>query len=676
MKIRLFLIGLLSLSAVSCSLDEIVQIESASVPADDDCEFYATLEKQPATETKVYADENLKVLWNADDRITIFNKNAYNQQYRFTGEDGDNAGGFNRVPSEGGSTASNPLDRVYAVYPYRESTKISNDGIITTAIPSDQTYKKDSFGIGSNTMVATAESNRLMFKNVGGYLSLKFYGEGVSVSSITLKSNNGELIAGECEVDMSSGLPESSMVTSKAVDEIIMTCDTPVRLGATADDAVQFIFVLPPLTLSKGFTVVVMTPDGSVFEMSSSRVRVIGRSSITPLTALRVVPNVPENQEFIEFADPAVKAICLERWNTNGDNELSYDEVAAVTDLGEAFYKNTSIESFDELAFFTGLTEIGKNAFYGCSNLTSVEIPDNVTKIGDVAFCRSGIVTLSISSRINVIGARAFDSCSSLENIEVDENNTVYDSRNGCNAIIVTESNTLIQGCNNSVIPNGVTGIGDYAFSGCIRLASIIIPESVTSIGLSVFNQCESLEEIVIPISVTKIGASSFTNCNNLAKMMVEPGNPVYDSREECNAIIETESDKIIAACRNTKIPNSVKIIGHTAFSDNTYLESIEIPEGVTLIEQTAFTGCKSMVSVILPSTNEELGVLALSYCPLLSSITIKAETPPALPGFVPLWPFNMISNDYCIYVPSGSVDLYKEAWERLADHIQAISTE
>lgn len=291
MRFRLAFLGLFSLIVLSCSYKE------SFVPKDNDdssfVEFYATIDERPVSDTKVYADDQLRVLWNENDRITIFSKNTYNQQYRFTGEDGDNAGGFKKVPSDDEYTTSNELSRVYAVYPYRETTKISNDGIINTTIPSEQTYKKASFGIGANTMVSSTEDNMLRFKNVGGYLSLKFYGDDVSVLSINLKGNNGELISGGCSVDMSSGSPSTTMVYGNATDEISLICETPIQLGNSVGDATEFIFVLYPITFTNGFTITLNTSDGGFFQKSSTSKKVVGRSSIVRMGAIEVVSCPP-----------------------------------------------------------------------------------------------------------------------------------------------------------------------------------------------------------------------------------------------------------------------------------------------------------------------------------------------------------------------------------------------
>ena len=182
----------------------------------------------------------------------------------------------------------------------------------------------------------------------------------------------------------------------------------------------------------------------------------------------------------------------------------------------------------------------------------------------------------------------------------------MYDSRDDCNAIIKKETNTLIHGCKNTKIPSSVTRIGERAFWDCSELTSIKIPSSVTRIGDGAFDGCSGLTGIEIPSSVTSIGNSAFYGCSGLTSINVEAGNVVYDSRDNCNAIIEKETNTLIQGCKNTKIPSSVTEIGRYAFDGCSGLMSIEIPSSVTSIGNYAFRDCIGLKDVYYTGTQEQ----------------------------------------------------------------------
>lgn len=324
---------------------------------------------------------------------------------------------------------------------------------------------------------------------------------------------------------------------------------------------------------------------------------------------------------------------------------------------GGSFHLNVSQNNVFPENVFTGctlfslilpnsITKIGSMAFHYCSGLTSVTIPNSVENIGHCAFwycdklvsltipnsvtiiegqafegC-AGITSITIPNSVTSIGYCAFSKCSSLSSIIVESDNSIYDSRNDCNAIIETATNTLVQGCKNTTIPNSVVSVGSNAFEGCTDLISITIPNSVTSIGeASFFNS--GLKSITIPNSVTKIDRAAFSNCSRLTSIVVESGNSKYDSRNGCNAIVETASNTLIYGCKCTTIPNSVTTIGEYAFWGCSDLTSITIPNTVTNIEGDAFYMCNGLLSISIPNSITNIKRFTFYGCNSLTSISI-----------------------------------------------------
>ena len=282
-----------------------------------------------------------------------------------------------------------------------------------------------------------------------------------------------------------------------------------------------------------------------------------------------------------------------------------------------------------------GITSIGYAAFSGCSDMTSIEIPNSVTSIGINAFygC-SGLTSVAIPNSVIEIGRFALDGCyfekqNFINNSRLDAETNNYwgaiivDSRE--NGFVINDGVLLkYYGHESSVtIPNSVTSIGSRAFYGCSDLTSVEIPNSVTQIGDYAFLSCSGLTSVTIPNSVASLVSSAFSGCTGLTSIIVESGNEKYDSRNNCNAIIETPSNTLIRGCINTEIPNSVTSIGDMAFSACSGLTSVIIPNSVTSIGFGAFSGCFGLTSLTIPNSVTSIGGYAFNNCSGLTSITI-----------------------------------------------------
>jgi hypothetical protein len=349
-------------------------------------------------------------------------------------------------------------------------------------------------------------------------------------------------------------------------------------------------------------------------------------------------------------------------------DKVTYEGVDyTVTRIGwYAFYRCniTSVEIPNTV------TSIETSSFYECRYLTSIEFPSSITRICSAFNDCVSLTSIHIPASVVYLEQNSFSMCPGLTSITVDEDNPVYDSRENCNAIIETATNMLISGCQNTVIPSSVTSLGMWAFGGCTGLTSIDLPPALRKIPNYAFYQCTGLTSIDIPETVTEIGYDAFRGCTglttidlpaslgiiehgafsenpnlisleipsnvyyiytgvllmsgaSLTSLKVASDNQYYDSREDCNAIIRTSTNELIAGCQNTVLPTTVTSIAESAFSGCVGLTSFEIPGTITNIGGGAFLRCTNLERVTIPNTITTIPRLAFAHCEKLKCVTI-----------------------------------------------------
>ena len=269
--------------------------------------------------------------------------------------------------------------------------------------------------------------------------------------------------------------------------------------------------------------------------------------------------------------------------------------LSTVTILGVTNIENGAFSRCGSLSSIKLTSNVGKNAFYNCSNLSEIIIQEGVTSIGDAAF----------------------QYCESLKNIKVDSNNKVYDSRENCNAIIETATNTLLVGTASTIIPSSITSIGDYAFYYNKLLTDITIPTNVKSIGNYAFASCENLSAITVLDGVTSIGNKAFLSCSSLPNITIP-------------STVTSIGDWAFTYCYdldNIVIPGGVKSLEESTFSGCDNLKNIILQEGVTTIGSSVFQGCDGLTSITIPSTVTTITGNAFVFCRNLKTINIKNTT-------------------------------------------------
>lgn len=373
------------------------------------------------------------------------------------------------------------------------------------------------------------------------------------------------------------------------------------------------------------------------------------------------------------YAKDAFGANIISNTYENGQGIITFD--GPVTSIGDfAFYECSQLwtitlpesvtsignSAFDQCVMLSSInlpesiTSIGSQAFFYCIALNEITIPMNVTSIewGTFNQC-SSLKSITIHENITSIGNQAFDRCYNLETIYVNAMvpptlggsvfyNTspicyipcgkieAYQSSDWIYTSVILEEQCSFQiqytSSNDKVVePYNLNAFGANIVSNVYKNGQglITLDGPVTKIGAEAFSGCQTLTSIVIPKDVKDIEYYAFARCESLTSIVVVEENTKYDSRDNCNAIIETATNSLIVGCKNTVIPNSVTSIGDFAFYAYQTLTSITLPNSITSIGVEAFSGC-NLIDLTIPGSVKSIGMWAFIHCTSLSNLTLQ----------------------------------------------------
>ena len=486
------------------------------------------------------------------------------------------------------------------------------------------------------------------------------------LSSVLMCANAFAAATGRCGDSITWTLDDSDNLTLSGSGEMwdyvygdspfkdsgIKTVTVEYGITSIGNDAFYGCSGLTELTLPNSVTSI----GESAFKNCSGLAKITSLAEIPPVCGSGVFDGV--NKTNCELIVPIVSVVAYKQ--ARGWNEFSNITAATVRcgdsitwtldDLGnltlsgsgemwdyvhgDSPFKDSGIKT---VTIGDGITSIGNFVFYGCSGLTKLTLPNSVTSIGNNAFYEcSGLTELTLPNSLESIEYSAFAYCSGLTELTLPNSVTSIGSSafGGCSGLTkLTLPNSLesigeyaffgCSGLTELTLPNSLTSIGRYAFAYCSGLTELTLPSSVTSIGEYAFSGCSGLTELTLPNSVTSIGDGAFAYCSGLEKITVESENSRYDSRDNCNSIIETKTNTLIAGCKNSVMPNSVTSIGNGAFGGCSGLTELTLPNSLESIGWYAFSGCSGLTELTLPNSVTSIGWYAFSNCSGLTELTL-----------------------------------------------------
>jgi len=550
--------------------------------------------------SRTYIEEGNLLRWTKNDQISFFFKYTFNFQYQFDGNTGDNAGTFSPVKQV--VATGMELQRNYAIYPFSSNTKITENGVITSILPSEQNYVPNSFGLGDNTMVAATEDiddTFLKFKNVGGYLKLLLYGDDVTVKTITLQGNSNEKLAGTATITpFYNGDPTIAMADD-ATKVITLDCgENGVEIGSTAETATAFWIVVPPTTFEDGFTITVTDVNGGKFEKKTSNEVAVKRNVIKPMSAFKVEPQTQTDEiPYLTFSADAEQSLKMSEavetleYSVNGGEwkELGTNAIYFGGDKGELQIRGKSSFGTAKNNSYYSQISFGNETFVACSgDIRTLFDYENFETVntGNARFCR------------------LFNNCSSL--IKAPEL-PAEDLADYCYVEMFQFCNNLMQA---PELPATILSKWCYTnmFDGCSKLikASELPAVNLTEYCYAGMYSCTNLTESpkLPAINLAQNCYNSmYAGCKNLTKSPELPATIMFDRCymgmfSDCISLTESSE---LSATKLAKWCYSDMFAGCTNLKTSSLLPANALAEGCYY---NMFRNCISLIQAPeLPAT-------------------------------------------------------------------------
>ena len=605
----------------------------------------AVMAENPASRT-VIQEGTTSVLWEPGDEVKVFYNGVGS---RFTSTNTESVGvaqftgylstiiGFN----EGFSEAT----PIWGLYPYRADASADNTSV-TTTLPASQTGRAGSFAKGTNITLGKSSSLTMGFYNVCGGIRFSLTQEGVK--EVIFQGQNDEDIAGKVKIAFIDGVP--------AVQEVLegqkaITLSTPN--GSTFETGKWYYIVALPGTLSGGFKMTFNT-DTQYATLKSSGSKTIKRGIFGSLADADEDliykdkgGDTPNPDDVIQFEDPIAKYACVDKFDTNGDGDISYAEAAAATTLSGLFADWNTVMSFEEIRYFTAVTST-ENVFNGLTKLTHITIPDNITTLGTFQGC-TALETVALPASLGSLPTYCFDGCSSLKSVTLPTG-------------ITTIPNYAFRQCvvlETLSVPSTIKSVGKEAFFGCTVFTGIDLPSGFQTIGDFAFYECRAITSVDFPATLTTIGTAAYYGCDALTSLTIGNGVSIGQSAfSGCSSLA------------SVVLPDDMTTLPANCFQYCTSLATITLPSALTTIEDGAFDLCRfadSDYALQLPASVTSIGSGAFGA---LRHLILPSTTP------ISITSLSFVVGYTFLYVPSNMVEMYKVRtnWSNYADQIRPIS--